>query len=71
MDQSDHTPKPLVYIRSVTKDELPKELHAQMAGMRKVYAVHNEEGERLALTTTIAMAKALALSHRMQPVAVN
>lgn len=61
----------IVYVRSVKVDELPEEVRQQAAGLETIYAVHNAEGERLALVRDRSMAFALAKQNDMTPVTVH
>ncbi len=64
---------PIVYIRPVALDELPQELRAQAeaGGVTSLYAVHDENGERLALVNDRRLAFVLARQHDMAPVNVH
>ncbi|EBA04284.1 MAG: DUF1150 family protein [Paracoccaceae bacterium] len=64
-------PDRIVYIRSVEVAELPEDLRDQAEGRDQIYAVHSEDGERLALVRDRAMAFALARSNDLAPVAVH
>lgn len=61
----------IVYVRAVKVDELPAELRQQMGGIETLYAVHNTDGERLALVKDRKMAFFLARQHDMEPVTVH
>ncbi len=63
--------QPIVYVREVSTDELPEELRQQLGGLTTLYAVHNAEGERLALVRDRSLAYVLARQHDMVPVAVH
>ncbi len=60
--------QPIVYIREVTGDELPDELRGTTA---RLYAVHDAEGNRLALTPDRRVAFALARQNDMVPLSVH
>ncbi|MGR3715602.1 MAG: DUF1150 family protein [Thermohalobaculum sp.] len=60
--------QPIVYVREVTPDELPDELRGTTA---RLYAVHDAEGNRLALTPDRRIAFALARRNDMVPVSVH
>ena len=64
---------PIVYVRPVEADELPLELRAQVkaGGVSDLYAVHNENGERLALVQGRRLAFMLAREHDYAPVNVH
>ncbi len=72
----DHIPghgAPIVYIRPVALDELPQELRAQAeaGGVTSLYAVHDANGERLALVNDRRLAFGRAHHHDMAPVNVH
>ncbi len=60
--------QPIVYVREVAPDELPDELRGTTA---RLYAVHDAEGNRLALTPDRRVAFALARRNDMVPVSVH
>lgn len=69
----DFGPEPenrIVYVRSVSTEELPPELRDRM-GAGTVYGVYNAEGERLALVRDRRMAFVLARQHDFRPVTVH
>ena len=61
----------IVYVRPVNVAELPEELQDQAEGREQVYAVHNAEGERLALVADRKMAFILARQNDFAPVNVH
>lgn len=61
----------IVYVRPVNVADLPEELRAQAAGLETLYAVHNAEGERLALVRDRTLAFMLARQNDMTPVTVH
>jgi len=61
----------IVYVREVRVDELPDEVRPQLGGLKKVYAVHSAEGERLALVRDRHMAFVLARQNDFAPVTVH
>lgn len=61
----------IVYVRSVKTQDLPEEVREQMEGLDQVYAVHNSDGERLALVQDREMAFVLARQNDLAPVAVH
>ncbi len=63
--------RPIVYVRSVNVEELPDDMREQADGADHVYAVHSEEGERLALVKDRALAFILANQNDMAPVSVH
>ncbi len=60
--------RPIVYVREVTPGELPDELRGTAA---RLYAVHDAEGNRLALTPDRRVAFALARRNDMVPLSVH
>lgn len=66
-------PSDIVYVRELRPEEaeaLPGGAEAA-AEHRKLYAIHDAEGARLALTDDRALAFALARQHDKQPVSVH
>ena len=61
----------IVYVRPVKVEDLPEEVRQQAVGLETLYAVHNAEGERLALVRDRSMAFALARQNDMDPVTVH
>lgn len=61
----------IVYVRPVAVASLPEEVQAQLPGLETLYAVHNEEGERLALVRDRKLAFLLARQNDMAPVNVH
>jgi len=61
----------IVYVREVSVDELPEDLRPQVGGLKKLYAVHSAQGERLALVRDRHMAFVLARQNDLAPVTVH
>lgn len=61
----------MVYVRAVDVADLPEDVQDQAGGFDRVYAVHNSEGERLALVRDRKMAFALARQNDFAPVNVH
>lgn len=61
----------IVYVRPVSVAELPDEVQAQLSGVDRLYAVHGEDGERLALVRDRSMAFALARVNDLAPVSAH
>lgn len=61
----------LVYVRPVEVAELPDEVRRQAKGQSQLYAVHDANGERLALVQDREMAFALARQNDFAPVNVH
>mgnify|MGYP006271035117 CR=1 FL=1 len=60
----------IVYIRSVSVEELPEQARGQIPG-DAVYAIHDSEGNRLALVADRGLAFAVARQHDMTPVSAH
>lgn len=60
-----------VYIRPVEVADLPDEMQMQALGAELVYAVHNADGERLALVKDEKLAFVLARQNDFAPVHVH
>ena len=63
--------RPIVYVRQVNAEDLPEDMREQVGELETLYAVHNEEGERLALVADRKMAFVLARQNDLDPVAVH
>ncbi len=61
----------LVYIRPVLVAELPSDVQDQAQGRDHVYALHNADGDRLALVADRQMAFVLARQNDFAPVNVH
>ena len=61
----------LVYVRPVEVSDLPDEVQEQADGLEQLYAVHDANGERLALVRDRQMAFALARQNDFAPVNVH
>jgi hypothetical protein len=60
-----------VYVRKVATSTLPKDVQEQLDGVTNMYAVHDIEGERLALVRDRNLAFTIARQNEMQPVSVH
>ncbi|MBO6865593.1 MAG: DUF1150 family protein [Thalassococcus sp.] len=60
-----------VYVRRVATADLPLDVQEQAEGAEQLYAVHNADGERIALVTDRKMAFILARQNDLAPVAVH
>jgi len=69
-EDNDHAQR-IVYIRPVAVDTLPEEVQEQAMGAETIYAVHDEDGERLALVKDRKLAFVLARQNDFAPVAVH
>nr|WP_102107301.1 DUF1150 family protein [Kandeliimicrobium roseum] len=61
----------IVYVRSVKVDELPEDVREQADGLDHIYAVHNTDGDRLALVRDRRLAFIVARQNDMAPVSVH
>lgn len=61
----------IVYIRQVETSTLPKEIRDQLAGVDSMYAVHDADGERLALVKERSLAFILARQNELTPFSVH
>lgn len=70
-DFGDNVAENTVYIRQVATSTLPQELQEQLSDVDSLYAVHDAEGERLALVRDRKMAFVLARQNELMPVSVH
>ncbi len=61
----------IVYVRSVEAADLPEEMQEQVAGQEQLYAVHSEDGQRLAVVADRNLAFVLARQNDFAPVTVH
>ncbi|MBC2834855.1 DUF1150 family protein [Paragemmobacter straminiformis] len=61
----------IVYVRPVAVADLPAEVQAHAGRLTTIYALHDVDGDRLALVRDRAMAFALARANDMAPVNVH
>ncbi|MFT7597000.1 MAG: hypothetical protein ACI8R4_004343 [Paracoccaceae bacterium] len=64
---------PIVYVKAVNVADLPKEVRdeAEAGDLQQIYAVHDADGQQLALVADRRMAFALARQNDYSPVAVH
>lgn len=60
-----------VYVRSVEAKDLPSDIREQVGGIDRLYAVHDSDGQRLALVKDRRMAFVLARQNDLAPVTVH
>lgn len=60
-----------VYVRAVKLSDLPDDIREQVGDSTSVYAIHSEDGERLAVTKDRTIAFALARTNEFAPVSVH
>lgn len=61
----------IVYVKPVAVRDLPADVQAQAEGHEELYAVHNAEGEQLALVAGRKLAFHLARQNDYSPVTVH
>jgi hypothetical protein len=61
----------IVYVRPVAVAELPAEVREQAGGMEEIYALHDADGQRLALVRDRTLAFILARQNDLAPVSVH
>lgn len=61
----------IVYVRPVLVADLPAEVQAHAGGLTTIYALHDADGDRLALVKDRALAFVLARANDMAPVNVH
>ena len=66
-----HKEDRIVYVRSVDAEDLPDVIRAQIPKDTMLYAVHNSNGERLAIVDKRDMAFVLARQNDLSPVMVH
>ncbi|MEM9873174.1 MAG: DUF1150 family protein [Pseudomonadota bacterium] len=57
----------MVYVKPIAVDNLPKEVRDQAEGLEQLFAVHDAEGQQLALVADRKLALALARQHDYAP----
>ena len=63
--------QPIVYVRPVSAEKLPKKVRLAIGGLDEVYAIHSENGDYLGLAKDRSMAFALARQNDLDPVSVH
>ncbi len=61
----------IVYVRPVAVSDLPQDVQKQADGMETIFAVHDADGQRLALVRDRNLAFALARQNDLAPVNVH
>jgi len=61
----------IVYVKTVDVTDLPDDLRDQVGDLDQLYAVHDADGQQLALVADRKLAFVLAREHDMSPVAVH
>ncbi|MGJ8627730.1 MAG: DUF1150 family protein [Sulfitobacter sp.] len=60
-----------VYVKTIAVIDLPREVRDQAEGLELLYAVHNSDGQQLALVGDRKLAFSLAREHDYAPVMVH
>ena len=61
----------IVYVKAVDVSDLPKDVQGQVDGVEQLYAVHDSQGQQLALVAGRNLAFKLARQNDYAPVAVH
>ncbi|GGL70663.1 DUF1150 family protein [Wenxinia marina] len=61
----------VVYVKPVSVSDLPEEVQEQAGDLTTLFAVHDAEGQQLALVANRTLAYQLARQHDMVPVTVH
>lgn len=61
----------IVYVRPVAVADLPSAVRAQAGDLVTIWAVHDADGERLALVSDRKLAFALARENHLEPVSAH
>jgi hypothetical protein len=61
----------IVYVKAVDVADLPKAVRDEAGDLSRLYAVHDSDGQRLALVADRRMAFVLARQHDFAPVSVQ
>ncbi|KIC41510.1 hypothetical protein RA27_09680 [Ruegeria sp. ANG-R] len=61
----------IVYVKAVDVADLPKDVREQAGDLDQLYAVHDSDGQQLALVADRKLAFVLAREHDLSPVAVH
>ena len=65
------TDKRIVYVKAVDVADLPDQVRGEVGDLEQLYAVHDAEGQQLALVADRKLAFTLARQHDFAPVAVH
>ncbi len=61
----------IVYVKAVDVSDLPEDVREEAGELEQIYAVHDAEGQQLALVADRKMAFSLARQNDFAPVAVH
>lgn len=66
-----HLGENIVYLKPVATADLPEDVQAQAGNIKTLFAVHNTQGEQVALVASKGIANHLAAEHHMQLVTLH
>ncbi|TMM55446.1 DUF1150 family protein [Sulfitobacter sabulilitoris] len=69
--QTPDTDNRIVYVKTIDVTDLPREVRDQADGLDHLYAVHDAEGQQLALVADRKLAFRLAIENDYAPVPVH
>ncbi|MEM8978449.1 MAG: DUF1150 family protein [Pseudomonadota bacterium] len=61
----------VVYVKPMDVADLPSDVQDQADGLNRVFSVHNEAGEQLAIVADLQLAFHLAREHNYEPYTVH
>lgn len=61
----------IVYVKAIDVSDLPSEVQGKVEGFEQLYAVHDSDGQQLALVADRKLAFTLARQNDYAPVAVH
>ena len=70
-NEETHVQDRTVYVKMIAVSDLPLEVREQAEGLKQLYAVHDAEGQQLALVGDRKLAFSLARDHDYVPVMVH
>ncbi|MFK7836240.1 MAG: DUF1150 family protein [Sulfitobacter sp.] len=70
-DMNTQTGDRTVYVKTIAITDLPREVRDQAQGLEQLYAVHDAQGQQLALVGDRKLAFTLARQHDYAPVMVH
>ena len=70
-NEETHVQDRTVYVKMIAVSDLPLEVREQAEGLKQLYAVHDAEGQQLALVGDRNLAFSLARDHDYAPVMVH
>ncbi|QQA43237.1 DUF1150 family protein [Pelagovum pacificum] len=66
-----HLGQNMVYVKPVDVADLPEDVQEEAGDLEQLFAVHNSDGEQLALVADRNLAFSLARQHDMSPVTLH